>query len=119
MHALLVKAVPSCSFGVFSVPFQVLLAVIVQHVVFPRHEEYFLRARTPQDLVHGVKFFGFREVAYIPRVQHEFGWRRQTINFVYGRLQCPYHIQVRRLIKSHVAVADLHKAQLAHGFLGP
>jgi hypothetical protein len=66
-----------------------------------------------QDLVHGNEFFGFREMAYVARMQDELGWRSQTIDFVYGRLQCPYHIRIRRLVKSHVTVADLDEAQLA------
>src|SRR5215469_6057420 len=46
-------------------------------------------------------------------MQHELGWRSQTIDFVYGCLQRPYHIRIRRLVKSHVTVANLDEVQLA------
>src|SRR5215469_4446990 len=48
-------------------------------------------------------------------MQHELGWRSQTIDFVNGCLQRPYHIRIRRLVKSHVTVADLDEVQLASG----
>src|SRR5215469_650606 len=48
-------------------------------------------------------------------MQHELGWRSQTIDFVHGCLQRPYHIRIRRLVKSHVTVADLDEAQFASG----
>src|SRR5271170_1227576 len=63
------------------VPFPVLLAIIIQHVVLARHIEHIFRACALQNLINGVELFGFREVADVARVQHELRWRRQTIDF--------------------------------------
>src|SRR5262249_13530462 len=39
-----------------------------------RYEEHVLRTRAFQDLVHGVEFFRFRQVADVARMQHELRW---------------------------------------------
>ena len=42
VRALVIEAVPASPFGAFSVSIQVLLSVVVEYVVFARHEKTFL-----------------------------------------------------------------------------
>jgi hypothetical protein len=117
VHPLLVEAVPPAALDVLPIALQVLLAVVVEHVVLAGDEEHVLRRGALENLVHGVELFGLREVGDVARVQHELGGHRERVDLVDGRLQRPHDIGIRRLVESHVAVADLDEAKLArrHG----
>src|SRR2546422_1477287 len=113
VHAFLIKAVPSRPLGALSIPFEVGLPVIVQHVVFAGYKEYVLRARAFQNLIDGVELFWSREVADVARVQQKLWLVWQPIDLVHSRLQCSYHIRIGRLNESHLASTDLRKPEVA------
>src|ERR1700741_3614911 len=56
-------------------------------------------------------------MANVARVQNKLRLFRESINLVHRGLQGRNHVWIRRLIEAHVAVADLHEAQLTH-FVG-
>src|ERR1700678_1651691 len=56
-------------------------------------------------------------MADIARVQQEFGRRRQSIDFVHSRPERAGNVRIRRLVESHMAVADLHETQLSSHLL--
>src|SRR5438445_6283303 len=56
-------------------------------------------------------------MADVARVQKERGLLGKGIDFVHSGLQRTDHIGIGRLVESHVAVTDLHKAELLH-FVG-
>ena len=80
--------------------------------MFARHEEHIF-AGALQDLIHIVEFLGLREMADVSRVQQKLRRRRQRIDLIDRRFLSSGHVQIRRFVESHVAVADLHEAQLA------
>src|SRR6266496_111127 len=113
VHASLVKTVPACAPAPFSVAFEELFPIVVQHIVLTRHIEHIFGLRALQDLIDRIEFFRFGKMADVAGVQHEFRCRRQSIDFVHRGLQRAGHVGIGGLIESHVAVADLYEAQLA------
>src|SRR5208282_436571 len=112
-HAFVVKAVPSGSLSVLSVAFKIRLPVIVQHIVFARDKEDVLRTGAFQNLIDGIELFGSGEVADVARVQQKLGLAGQSVDLVHRRLQGRNYIRIGGLIESHVAVADLYKAEVS------
>ena len=117
VHAFLVEAVPAGSLGVLAVTFAILLAVVFQHVVLAGDKEHVLRGRGFQNLVDVVELAGFRQMADVAGVQHELGRNGQRVDLVHGGLQRGGDIGIGRLVEAHVAVADLHKTEVALGCL--
>ena len=66
-----------------------------------------------QNLVYVIELLGLGEMTDVTGVQKELGLFGKSINFVPGCLQCRDHVGIGRLIESHVAVTDLHEAELA------
>src|SRR5882762_1464229 len=89
-----------------------LRAIIIQDIVFAGHEENFF-ARGLQDLTHSVELFRLGQMADIAGMKQEFGRLLQRIDLVYRRLKRSRNIRVRRLVESHVAIANLYKTKLA------
>src|SRR5207245_6522210 len=54
----------------------------------------------------------------ISRVQHEFRCARQGVDLVHRCFQGPRDVRIGWLVESHVAVADLYKAQFSLGPCG-
>src|SRR5262249_15150598 len=115
VHALLVEAVPTGSPGTFAVALEILFAVVVEHVVFARNEEDVPAAGTLENLIDRVELLRLRQVADVARMQDEFWVDRERVDPVDRRFQRADHVGIRRLVESHVAVADLHETQLARG----
>ena len=117
VHAVLVEAVPAGALRALAVALAILLAVVVQHVVLAGHEEDVLGAGGLQHLVDGVELSRLREMADVAGVQHERRSDRQRIDLVDRGLQGRDHVRIRRLVESHVAVADLHETEFALVFM--
>ena len=112
VHAFFIKAVPAPAFAPLAITLEKLLAVIAQDVVLTGHKERIFGRGRLQQLVYGIEFLGFGEVADITGVKEKFRERRQRIDFIDCRLQRSHHVRIGGLVEAHVAVADLHEAQL-------
>ena len=65
----------------------------------------------------GVELLGLCEMGNVAGVNQEFGLGLEGFDPIKGDLQGGRDIRVRRLVESHMAVAQLHEAQLAVHFL--
>src|ERR1700691_1426314 len=68
VHALLVKAVPASPFCILAVTFEVLLAVIFEHVVLTGNEKHIIGGRGFKNLVDGVELLRSGEMADVASV---------------------------------------------------
>ena len=71
MDAFLIKAVPARALGALAKPVAILLSVIIQDVMLPRHIKYLPRFAAFQNLVQRVELLRLREMSQVARVQHE------------------------------------------------
>src|SRR5271165_5588351 len=113
VHTFLFEAVPAPWLRSFGETLVIFFAVVVQYIVLTGDVENILRGGALQNLLNAVEFFRLREMADIPRMQQEFRRRRQRVNFIDSSLQGSRNIRIRRLVETHVTVADLHETQLA------
>jgi hypothetical protein len=117
VNTFVIQAVPPSSFGVFSVAFQILFAVIDRSVVLARDVEDLFRSRAFEYLIHRVELGGFGLMAEVAGMNDEFRLIFQAIDSVYGGLKGGGYIGIRRLVETHVAVTDLNEMQIAAGLL--
>src|SRR6266536_1260802 len=117
MHAFLIEAVPARSLRIFSKPIKVTLAVVVNHVVFAWDVEHILSRTSREHLRDGVELLGFRKVGYVAGVDQELGLGLQGFDSIQRHLKSCRNVRIRGLVEAHMAVAQLHKAQLAVHFL--
>src|SRR5262249_35301469 len=74
VRALLIEAVPAGAVGALAVALEILLAIVVEHVVFTGYEEHILGAGALENLIDRVELVRSRQVADVARVEHEL-WR--------------------------------------------
>jgi len=72
VRALVVEAEPALAFRTFAKPFEVLFAVVVEHVVLAGNMENLLCFAALENLFERVEFFRFREMREIAGVKDEF-----------------------------------------------
>src|SRR5690348_5886155 len=85
--------------------------------MFSGNVEDFFRLRPFKNLIDGVKFLRFRQMADVACVQNEYRGDGQPVDFFNGRLQRGGDVGIRGLVEAHVAIADLHEAEISGGFL--
>jgi len=91
-------------------PLQVSLAIVFEHVVFPRHAQHGDR-QFGQDLLQRVELRRLRQVREIAGVQHERGEFRFRFDLSDRRAQRRRDVGIGRFVESDVGVADLDEAQ--------
>src|SRR5262249_45539487 len=114
VHAVFIKTVPARALRSPAVALEILLALVARHVMLAWNIKRFFHLCVLQNLLHIVELFRLRKMRYVSRVQQKLRISRQSVDLCYRRFQCADHIRIRGFVESHVAVADLHKAQLAH-----
>src|SRR5882762_9089675 len=72
-----------------------MFPIVIQHVVLARYIENILGLGALQNLIDGIELFRFRKVADVPRMQHEFRRRRQSVDFVHRGFQCTHDIRLK------------------------
>src|SRR5271155_4710100 len=112
VHAFLLKAIPSTALRPFAETLEIALPIVVQDVVLAWNIEDILRRRALQNLLDAIELLGLREVADVPRVQQKLRRRGQRVDLVDSGFQRRCNIRIRRLVKTHMAVANLYEAQL-------
>src|SRR5690349_15444097 len=81
MDAFVIETVPAVALGIFAVPFEILLAVIVQHVVLAGDKEKLAGVNRFKGLIERVEFLALRKLAEISGMKHEFGRLRKRVEF--------------------------------------
>src|SRR5207237_2493886 len=112
MDALLIEAVPASALCTFPIALEILLPVVTEHVVLTGHKVDLSRGCSFQYLVQRVELARLRELTQITGVNDEIRFVRHGIDFVDCRLQSSRDVRICRLVKTDVAVADLHKAEV-------
>ena len=74
--ALVIEAEPTAALSVFAEAFEVLFAVVVEHVVFTGNVEHFLGFAAFEDLLKRVEFFRLGKMREVAGVEEEVGRRR-------------------------------------------
>src|SRR5258708_25082733 len=111
VDVFVIETIPSAAFGVFSVTFQVHLAIVERCVMLAGHEEGLLGLCAFQDLIEGVKFARLGCVAQIACVNNEVGLLWQGVDLIDRRLERTGDVGIRGLVEAHVAVADLDEVE--------
>ena len=112
MHALVVKALPGFAGGRFAEALEKQFAVIASDIVFAWDIEHFLLAKTPEDLVQGIKLGGSRKMGEVASVKNQVRLVDGGVDLIDGQLQGAVDVGIRRLIKPYVAVADLDESEV-------
>ena len=76
MHPVLIKAAPSCSLSSLAIALKILLAFVVENVVFARDVKDIFGRGALEQLVYGVKLLWLGEMADVSSVQNEGRWCR-------------------------------------------
>src|SRR5262245_23661927 len=118
VHAFSVEAVPASALCVSSETREILFSIVTDDVVLAGNVKNLLGPGASQNLLHVVELFGSRQVADVAGVQQELWRRRERIDLVHRSLQRARYVRIRRLVESHVAIADLREAQLAFHLRG-
>ena len=71
------------------------------------------RLQALQRFCQRVELLRLREVREVAGVQHEFGSHRQPVDFADRSAQRRRHVRIRVTVKTDMAVADLHEAEVA------
>jgi hypothetical protein len=119
MHALPVEAVPAAVAGLAAEAFVKQGAGrVVQDVVLAGNEMDGSGLQSAQELLGGVEFGRFRQMADVAGVDDEIGLPGQPVDLGDGGLQGPGAVGIGLLGKADVAVADLHEGHRAVSSLG-
>ena len=113
VRAFVIEAEPALAFRTLAKPFEVLFAVVVEHVVFAGDIKHPRRFAGLENLLERVEFFRFREMGEIAGVKDEVRRGGQCVDLGYRFLQCTHHVLVGFLVEANVTVADLHEREVS------
>src|SRR5258706_3469859 len=114
MDAAPVETEPAAAFRAFAVAREKFLSVIADHVVLAGDVKYAPSFGRFEQLIESVEFSRFGKMGKIARVQNKVGRCGQGIDLRNGLLERAGDIRVGWFVETDVAVADLHKAKIAH-----
>ena len=113
MDAASVEAEPAAALGAFAIARAEFVAIVTDHIVFAGH----IKNRTSlcgfEKLIQRVEFRWLGKMRQVPGVQNEIRRCGQGVDFGDGLLEGADDIGVGRLVKTDVAVADLHEAEIS------
>ena len=111
VHAGDVEAVPAVAAGARAERLAILLARVVDRVVFTGHGEHVRRVQPGQHLLDLIELIGRGQVGEVAGVDHEVRCVAEAVDLVDGVAERVGHVGVRRAVEADVAVADLGEPQ--------
>jgi hypothetical protein len=110
MSTVLIKAVPAIALGPLAETLVKHLAVVAENIMLTGNVKDLVGFETLERFGKSVELFGLRELREVARVKNERWGRWQRVDLGNRFAQGCGHIWIGILIKSDVAVADLHEA---------